>query len=140
MKISIIKTTEKEIKRFGKKAWRESNIEHYGRPVRWIKKNLIFKATENRVIIGTIKAKYESGVVYVGELIVTKDKRRQGIGKKLMKKVEKEGKQLGAHKIFLFTGKKWDAGRFYRRLGFKKVANLPKHYLKHDFVIHSKMI
>jgi len=91
-------------------------------------------------MVGNINAKYEGGVVYIKNLIVAKEKRHQGIGRKLVEKVEKEGKRLGGHKIFLWTGKKWDTHNFYRKLGYKKTADLPKHYLKQDFVIYSKFI
>ena len=138
--VRINKAIQREITKFNKKMWRGEDIEHYGEPVRWIERNFIFKATEQGKIIGTIKAKFEVGVIYIGNLIVVRDKRGQGVGRKLVEKVEKAGRRLGAHKIFLFTMEKWDATKFYKKLGFKKTANLPKHYRKRDFVIYSKLI
>lgn len=138
--MKINKATEKEIAKFNKKMWRDEDIEHYGRPVRWVKKDLIFKATEQGKILGTVKARYEVGVVYVGNLIVAKDRRGEGIGRRLLEKVEKAGKKLGAHKMFLFTMEKWKASEFYRKSGYRKTADLPKHFLKRNFVIYSKFI
>lgn len=140
MKIIISKATEKEIKKFNKKSWHKADIEHYGRPVKWREKEFIFKATEKGRIVGTIKAKYDAGVIYIKNIIVNKEKRGQGIGEKLMDKVEKAGKRLGAHKLYLFTMESWDAAKFYRKLGFRKTANLSKHFLKRDYVIYSKFI
>lgn len=140
-KISISKTTEKEIKSFSKRAWKEADLEHYGPGVRWIGKEFILKATEGKKIVGSVKAKYDAGVVYVKNIIIAKNKRRQGVGRKLMLKTEEISKKLGSHKIYLFTGKKWVIARkFYEKLGYKKTADLPKHFFKHDFVIYSKMI
>lgn len=138
--IKISKATGKEIKEFNKKEWHKADIEHYGEPVRWLEKNIILKATEKGKIVGTVKAKYDGGVIYVRNLIVAKDKRGQGIGKRLMEEIEKIGKKLNTHKIFLFTMEKWDASKFYKNLGYKKTADLPKHYLKRDFVIYSKFL
>lgn len=58
----------------------------------------------------------------------------------LVAEVEKFGKQLGAHKIFLFTMEKWEASRFYESIGNRKTGMLTKHYLKRDFIIYSKLI
>jgi len=137
----ISKATENEIKSFSKKAWQEADFSLYGRNVRWMEKKIVFKAVENKKIIGSIKAKYEAGVIYIGNIIIAKDQRRTGIGRELMARVEKEGKKLGGHKIYLFTGKKWKgARRFYKRLGYRKTGDLPHHFFKHDFVIYSKAI
>ncbi len=140
-KISISKTTEKEIKGFNKKAWKEADQEHYGLGVRWVGKEFFLKATQEGKIVGSVKAKYDAGVVYIKNIIIAKSKRRQGVGRKLMVKTEEVSKKLGSHKIYLFTGKKWVIARkFYEKLGYKKTADLPKHFFKHDFVIYSKTI
>ena len=51
---------------------------------------------------------------------------------------EEFGKKLGAHKIWLITGKDWSENNFYQKLGFKKGGILPKHNFKKDYVIYSK--
>lgn len=140
MKVTISKAIEKEIKNFEEKTWRGEDIEHYGKPVRWIKRKFIFKATENGKIIGTVKGKFVAGVIFVETLIVAKDKRERGVGRKLMERVEEFGKQFAAHKIFLFTMEEWQASKFYEALGFKKTGKLLNHYLKRDFVIYSKLL
>ena len=138
--ISIKKATKKEIKQFGDGEWKKADIEHYGRPIHWVEKEFILKAVEGGRIIGYVKFKYESGVIYVRNLIVAEDRRGEGIGRKLMEQVERTARQLRAHKIYLSTGEKWRVRKFYEKLGYKKTADLPKHYFKVDFVIYSKMI
>jgi len=140
MKIIISKAIEKEIESFNKKVWKEADLKHYGQGARWISKEIIFKAVEGGKIIGTVKAKYDSGVVYIKNVIIAKSKRRQGIGRQLMAKVETIGKKLGGHKAYLFTGKDWAERHFYEKLGYRKTGDLPKHFFKHDFVIYSKTI
>ncbi len=140
MGVDVTKATKGEIKAFDERAWHGENIEHYGKPVEWVEKKFVFKATENGKIIGAIKGKFEVGVIYINTLIVDKSKRRQGVGRQLIERVEKFGKQLHAHKIFLFTMEEWKASQFYKSLGYRKTGNLPKHYLKKNFVIYSKLI
>ncbi len=116
------------------------DIDHYGRPIKWISEPLIFKAKEKGIIVGSVKAHYDMGVVYVKNLIVARGKRKQGIGRELMERVEQQGKKLGAHKMYLYTMERWDSTVFYKKLGFKKTADIKKHYLKKDFVVYTKYI
>lgn len=140
MPINISASSAQEIKRFHHKAWQEADREHYGPKDKWISKFFVLKATEKGKIVGTIKAQYDAGVVYIQQVIVASNKRRLGIGEKLLQELVKRTKRLGAHKLFLLTGKNWEACRFYEKLGFKKIISLPKHYLKREFVIYSKFI
>lgn len=138
--IKITKATKKEIKKFDEKEWHGVDVEHYGRRVEWKKKDFIFKATDKGKIVGTLSGRYEPGVVFIKTIIVAEDRRGFGIGKALVDKAKEFGKKFGAHKVWLITGKDWKANKFYKKLGFKKVADLPKHHFKKDFLIYSKFI
>lgn len=138
--IQISKATKKEIKKYNEEEWHKVDIEHYGKRVDWKENDFIFKAVESGDIVGTIIGKHESGVVYIDELIVSQDKRGKGIGKALLEQAVNFGKKIGAHKIHLITGKSWEANKFYEALGFQKVADLPNHHFKIDFVIYEKAI
>lgn len=138
--ISITKTTKKQIKEFDNKEWHGVDVQHFGKTVKWVEKNFIYKATDNGKIVGTIRLKYETGVVYIETIIVAAEKRGQGIGKLLIVKAEKFAKKEKAHKLFLTTGKDWEARKFYESLGFEKVADLPNHHFHKDFVIYSKFV
>jgi predicted N-acetyltransferase YhbS len=140
--LKISKVTKKnltEVKQFETKEWHKLDKEHYGAPQgEYMDKNFRFVATENGKIVGTISGECELGMIFIAVLIVAQKRYGQGIGQKLLDKAKKFGKRLGCHKIYLFTGKNWKANRFYKTLGFKKIAELPKHYLKHDFYIYEK--
>lgn len=138
--ITISPTTKEEISDFHIRAWHEANIEHYGREIEWDEQKFKFKAMENGNIIGSISGYCEAGVVYVGSLIVDKNYRKQGVGEKLMEEVVNFGKQSKAHKIWLTTGKNWQAVNFYEAIGFKKEAELPNHNFHQDFVVMSKFL
>ncbi len=138
--IKITKASYRQIKDFNLREWHGADIEHYGKKVEWNDKKFIFKAEENGQIVGTTSGKYASGVVYISEIIVAKDKRGKGVGSILIKKIEDFGRKLGAHKIWLITGKDWSESEFYKKLGFKKGSILPRHNFKKDYVIYSKFI
>lgn len=138
--IKISESNWKETKAFGDKEWPFANLEHYGSKVDYNQKDFIFKATENNKIIGTIKGSHEAGVIYISYLIVAHDRKGQGIGKLLTQEAEDFGKKLGAHKVYLQTGKGWEAEKFYQKLGYKKTAILKNHHFHKDFVIYEKFL
>lgn len=140
MTILISKATEKEFDSLSEKMWRDEDIEHYGKSVNWTIKDFIFKASDDSKIIGRIDGKIEAGVVFIDSLIVDKNQRGKGVGKKLVAAVEMFGKEHKAHKVYLFTMEEWQASKFYKKLGYQKSGTLPKHYLGRDFVIYSKML
>jgi len=140
METNIKRTSKKLVDKFNKDTWSGLDIEHYGRHVKWVMKPILFKVMEGSKIIAVVDAKFESGVVYINKISVLRESRRHGIGKMLILKVEKESKKMGAHKIFLITGKEWDSCAFYKKTGFKKTANLKNHFFGFDFVIYSKEI
>lgn len=136
--LKIIKTSRKQIKTFNKKEWHGVDIEHYGKAVEWKEKEFIYKAVENEKIVGTITGKFESGVLYIGSVIVAKDKRDGGIGEELFKKAESFGKKIGAHKAWLITGKGWKAEKFYKKIGYERTGILENHNFHRDFAIYEK--
>lgn len=66
---------------------------------------------------------------------------RQGVGKNLMARLEKESLDQNCHKIFAYTfpwlGQTID---FYKSCGFSQEALLKKHWHKLDFVLVSKLL
>ncbi|MBI4059352.1 GNAT family N-acetyltransferase [Candidatus Microgenomates bacterium] len=138
--IKITNASYRQIKDFNLKEWHGVDIDHYGKEVEWNDKEFIFKAEEGGQIVGTASGKYASGVVYISDVIVAKDKRGKGVGSALIEKIEEFGRELGAHKIWLITGKDWSENQFYQKLGFKEDGILPKHNFKKDYLIYFKFI
>jgi len=138
--ITISKSTNKELKKFGEKEWPMANREHYGKNVDYKNKIFIYKAVDDKKIVGSIKGKFEAGILYIDYLIVAHNKKGKGIGMALTKRSENFGKKFGAHKVHLITGRGWEAERFYQALGYKQIAILPKHHFKKDFVVYEKFI
>lgn len=138
--LTISKATKKDTSSFNEKEWHKVDNAHYGRRVEWNEKKFRFKAMENGKLQGTISGKYESSVLYIGAVISAEGARGKGIGTMLVNKAEEFGKRMGAHKIWLITGKDWSENAFYKKLGFKIEGELPNHHFHKDFVIYSRLI
>jgi len=138
--IKISKATKKSTKDFSEEEWHKVDHAHFGKRIEWKEKKFRFSATENGKILGMISGQYESGVVNVSQIITTEKARGKGIGTMLIQKAEEFGKKLGAHKMWLITGKDWSENKFYKKLGFKIEGTLANHHFHKDFVIYSRAI
>lgn len=143
MKVKQLKTKTKKFKDFKKKEWKLVHPEHYGVELDeeyWDTKHLFLEAIEGKKIVGVITSEYMAGVLYIPELIISHNHRGKGIGKVLLEKAERWVKNQGGHEVYLLTGKKWRAKDFYKKLGYKIAAEMPKHYSKTDFVLLRKFL
>ncbi|NCN82620.1 MAG: GNAT family N-acetyltransferase [Candidatus Pacebacteria bacterium] len=142
-KILVSQVTEKDVEAYEAQIWKPEDIAHYGREVSWEEWKpdfFIFKAENNGKTVGVIGGHTIAGVLFIERIVVSPSERGKGIGKLLMEKAEEHARLIGAHKIFLNTGKGWEANEFYKFLGYKKTGELTKHYLKVDFVVYSKFL
>jgi ribosomal protein S18 acetylase RimI-like enzyme len=138
--IIVSKATKKDTKDWSKKEWHKVDFAHYGKSVEWNEQKFRFKATEDGKLVGFLYGKHESGVIYISSIITAENARGKGIGTMLISKSEEVGKKLGAHKMWLITGKKWSENAFYQKVGFKIIGTLPDFHFHEDFVIYSKNI
>lgn len=125
---------------FKKREWSQANMDHYGQDFAWDGGLFFLEAYEGKEIVGSLTFKLEEGVGYVSTIIVAKNARGQGIGKKMMEQVESIALEKKAHKVFLFTGKGWGAVEFYESLGYVVTVELPNFYHKKDFLLMSKLL
>lgn len=84
------------------------------------KVSTIIKAVEGAKIIGSVRAFQKGDVCHIGKLIVHPDLQNKGIGKKLLKTIEKS--YNGCCKYSLFTGKKSSKNLyFYMKAGYSVI-------------------
>ncbi len=134
MKIKVSPKGSKKLKEFNRREWPSANLEHFGHSRDWNTKHYILEAYDHQNLVGTLGLKIEAGVAYIGTMLVAKDQRRKGIGKKLMEKAKQIAKQDNAHKIYLQTGNDWQSVHFYEKLGYKITGRLLNHYFNKDFI------
>jgi len=82
-----------------------------------------FVAEEDKKIVGIVIFKveqwWEGPVILIEDLAVKEDFKKQGIGKKLIEKVEEYAKEIKAKSVNLITHKKSSAVKFYTKQGYK---------------------
>ena len=138
--IKISKVARNKAMEFNESEWDMVNDEHFGKGIRWNTTPFQFKATENGKTVGLIFGKHESGTIYISNIIVAKDKRRQGIATKLVEEAIDFGKKFKDHKIWLISGAHYKEDPFFAKIGFKKEATIPDLYFHKNFIIYTKEI
>lgn len=138
--IKITEVDKEAAMEFNEAEWDEVNDLHFGKGIRWNTTHFAFKAVEDGKTVGLIFGKHESGTIYVSNIIVAKDKRRQGIGTLLINRAEEFGREFKDHKIWLITGKDYPEDPFFAECGFKQETILPDLYFHKDFIVYVKEI
>lgn len=135
--IKILKATSKDSLL---SEWHKVDIAHYGKRIEWKERFFRFKAVDNGKLVGIIDGRYESGIIYIANLITAERSRGKGIGTMLVNKAEEFGKKLGAHRTWLITGRYWAENKFYKKLGFEQIGIFPDFHFHIDFVVYTKLI
>ncbi len=63
------------------------------------------------------------GWAYIDLLWVREDRRRRGLGRRLMAEAEKAARDRGCHSVYLWT-QDYEAPDLYRKLGYKEFVTL----------------
>ena len=84
----------------------------------------IVEYDEDGSIIGGILGGTYWGWMYVDILWVREDRRKNGIGSRLLTEAEKEAVRRGCHHVHLDT-MSWQAPEFYKKHGYKVIGILP---------------
>lgn len=81
---------------------------------------VVLKAVKNNEIVGSVRAVRDGDICRIGKLIVKPSAQNMGLGKKLMKTVEKVFENCFTYE--LFTGDKSEKNlALYRKLGYRQV-------------------
>jgi len=83
-----------------------------------LRKQVVFKATLDGKIIGSVRGYLRGGTCYIGRLIVHPEFQNRGIGTSLMKTIEQHFAQ--AQRYELFTGDRSERNlHLYHKLGYR---------------------
>jgi len=100
---------------------------------------LIIKDGDN--IIGSFNGYFESGMFWADWLIIEKKYRKKGYAINFFKYLEKLSIKKGVHKIWFDsrTNNKQSIS-LIKKMGYKKITTIKKHWYKQDFILWHKFL
>lgn len=99
-------------------------------------KKIMFAALDEDKFVGGVQGSVTEDSMYISRLAVDESYRGNGIGKKLMDKIEEKAKEQNVYSINLGT-LEFQARKFYEKLGYKVVfikENDPRGYKSYSMV------
>ena len=119
---------------------REGLSAEWGFRVIWHEQRHEFAATQDRRIFGVLALRIAASLAHVDSLIVVPERRRNGIGRRLLAQAETVANYYNCHKMTLEAPADRPARLFFEACGYKTEAILAQHTWKRDVAVLRKFL
>ena len=123
-----------EVRRFLAREWPLADRRLFGEDLDWTSRPVVVEALAGRELVGVAAGEAIAGMARLHDVLVVEDRQGRGLGSRLVELFCARAAELGAARCFLRCPDTARHRRFYERLGFAPVAQLPRYYHDHDFV------
>lgn len=123
-----------ELRAFLHRGFEQADEELFGPGVDWTSRAVVVQARTGRGLVGVASGEAIAGMARLHDLLVTAKERGRGIGSSLVREFCALAATLGAQRCFLRCPDTPRHRRFYERLGFTRIAHIPRYYHGHDFL------
>lgn len=106
----------------------------------WHEQHHEFAALEGDRIVGVLGLRIAASLAHVDSLIVAPERRRRGIGRRLIERAETLANYYNCHKMTLEAPAAYAARTFFEACGYKTEAILPQHTWKLDVAVLRKFL
>ena len=130
----VVEGERAEVREFLGREWPKADRRLFGAGVDWTSRPVVVEARDGRELAGVALGEVVAGMARLHDLLVAERRQGQGVGGRLVELFCARAAELGAARCFLRCPDTGRHRRFYERLGFVAVAQLPRYYFGHDFV------
>lgn len=107
----------------------------------WLSEMDFFVFSSEGEVIGVVGLEELHGTAHLVRMVVLKEYRGKGIGRRLVDHVEAEARQRSLSKVWLDTSTQLpDSMAFYARIGYRKVGIHEQHYWGESIVLYEKLL
>jgi len=131
---NVVKDETGEVRRFLVREWPLADRAIFGDDCDWTTHPVVVEARSGRELVGVALGEVIAGMARLHDLLVVERHRGTGVGGRLVELFCTRAAALGAARCYLRCPATERHRRFYERLGFVRVARLPRYYHHHDFL------
>jgi GNAT superfamily N-acetyltransferase len=106
----------------------------------WHEQRHEFAALQGEKIVGVLGLRIAASLAHVESLIVEPERRRGGLGRRLLERAETVANYYNCHKMTLEAPAALPARAFFEACGYKVEAILPQHTWKLDVAVMRKFL
>ena len=130
----VVETERPEVREFLSREWALADRRLFGRELDWTSRPVVVEARAGRDLAGVAVGEAVAGMARLHDLLVTRPRQGQQVGRRLVELFCGRAAELGAARCYLRCPDTERHRRFYERCGFVAVAVLPRYYHDLDFV------
>lgn len=119
---------------------REALSTEWGFRVIWHEQRHELAATCGGEIVAVLGLRIAASLAHVDSLLVAPERRRRGLGRRLLERAEVVANYYNCHKVTLEVPAGSEAAHFFDACGYKVEAILPQHTWKLDVAVLRKFL
>lgn len=140
MGFEILGVQQDAVAAFVREHEREAQKTFYGFSVIWHEQHHTFAARDGEAIVGVAEIRIAASLAHVLRVMVTPERRKQGIGRALLLAASDTANYYNCHKMSAMVPHKSAAQVFFERCSYKVEAVLPQHEFKADTAVLRKFL
>lgn len=140
MPVEIARVQPDAVEAFFRKTEREALKTFYDFSVVWHEQRHAFLATDGELTAGAALIRIAASLAHVEQVVVAADRRRLGIGRKLLNAAAETASYYNCHKMTALVPHGGAAQSFLEACGYREEAVLPQHTFKLDMAVLRKFL
>jgi ribosomal protein S18 acetylase RimI-like enzyme len=138
--VEVVRLHDDRADAFFRKARREALNTLWGFNVVWYEQTYDVAAIDGDEIIGALRMRVSESLGYIEEIMVLPERRRHGVGRRLVETAAEIGSYNNCHKLTAEVPHRSGAQTFFEVCGFREEAILPQHAWKKDVAVMRKFL
>lgn len=140
MSLEIVRVQPDATQAFFKQHEREALKTLYGFSVIWHEQSYDVVAKDGETIVGAARVRIAASLAHVEQVVVTPDRRKQGIARALLDNLADLANYYNCHKMTVAVPHRSPAQTFFEACGYHEESVLPQHTFKIDMAILRKFL
>lgn len=138
--VDIVHVQPEAVMEFVRLTEREALKTFYDFSVIWHEQRHDFAAMDGEQTIGVVQMRLAASLAHVERVIVLPQRRRQGVGRALLKAAADTANYYNCHKMSVLVPHKSAAQTFFEHCDYREEAILPQHTFKLDMAVLRKFL